>query len=412
MAVLLVLGFSSGMPLYLTSTTLQTWLRVDGVDLTTIGLFSLVGLPYSVKFLWAPLLDRFRPPLPEIRIWGGWGRRRGWMVVAQILLMGTFVLIASSDPGNAVRYVAVLAIAAAFWSASQDIVIDAYRADVLSPPERGAGVAVNVLGYRIAMIVTGSVALVLADSIGWPTAYLVMAALMIPGMLAASAGPEPEDPGAPPATIEDAVVRPFAEFYRRLGAGGALVALGFIAVYKLGDNLAGIMTTPFLLDTGFSQSVIGVVRGGFGIGATIVGLVVGGAWLSRLGTWRSLWLFGLLQAGTNFAYYGLAVLDQPSMAAMVGAVLLEYFAQGLGTAALISFLMGLCNTSFSATQYALLSSFIALNRDIGAAPAGWLAEATGYPRFFLITVVLAVPGLVLLRRLDDRSAHPPGSVSI
>ncbi len=393
--VLLVLGFSSGMPLYLTSTTLQTWLRVDGVDLTTIGLFSLVGLPYSVKFLWAPLLDRFRPPLA-----GAWGRRRGWMFVAQLLLMATFVLIAGSDPGNAVRYVAVLAIAAAFWSASQDIVIDAYRADVLAPPERGAGVATYVLGYRVAMIVTGSVALILADAVSWPVAYLAMAALMIPGMIAAAKGPEPEDPGTPPASLEAAVIRPFGEFFRRMGAGGALLALAFIALYKLGDNMATIMTTPFLLDTGFSESTIGIVRGGFGIGATIVGTIVGGAWLSRLGTWRSLWWFGLLQAGTNIAYFGLAVLDRPLSGAMVPAVVLEYFAQGLGTAALLSLLMALCHTSFSATQFALLSSFIALNRDIGSAPAGWLAENAGYPMFFLLTVALAFPGLLLLWKMD------------
>jgi PAT family beta-lactamase induction signal transducer AmpG len=185
-----------------------------------------------------------------------------------------------------------------------------------------------------------------------------------------------------------------------MGAGGALVALGFIALYKLGDNMATIMTTPFLLDTGFSESTIGVVRGGFGIGATIVGTILGGAWLSRLGTWRSLWYFGLLQAATNIAYFGLAVIDRPLSGAMVPAVLLEYFAQGLGTAALLSFLMALCHTSFSATQFALLSSFIALNRDIGSAPAGWLAQNTGYPVFFLLTVALALPGLLLLLKMD------------
>jgi PAT family beta-lactamase induction signal transducer AmpG len=398
------------MPLYLTSQTLGAWLSFEGLSLTTIGLFSLVGLPYSLKFLWALLLDRFSLPILRPVL----GRRRGWIALCQIGLMASIGLMAVSRPSEDVSLIAVAALAVAFFSATQDIVIDAYRADVLSENEMGAGAAVNVLGYRIALWVTASVALALADVLTWRTVYLLMAACMLPGLFASWRGPEPKDPGNPPTTLDEAVRLPFGEFFRRLGAGGSIVTLAFIAMYKLGDNVVTTMTAPFLLGAGFSLTDIGFVRGTMGLIMTILGVFAGGAYLGRIGIWRSLWIFGWLQAATNIMYFVLAQ-SEGSYPLMVVTINLEYFAQGLGTAALVAFLMSLCHPSFSATQYALLSSFIALNRDVAAAPAGALAETVGWPAFFLLSIVLALPGLALLWWMN-RQNHRPGpsaaSVSI
>ena len=402
MAFLLVLGFSSGMPLYLVGQTLITWLSVEGIDLTTIGLFSLVGLPYSLKFLWSPLIDRYTLPIL--------GRRRGWMAMCQLLLMVSISAIAligwNRGEGSVnLPLIAGAALAVAFFSASQDIVIDAYRIDVLARPEFGAGAAANTWGYRFAILVTGGAALMLSDRIGWPIVYLIMAACMLPGLAASIRAPEPQDPGTPPATLGDAVRKPFAEFHRRLGLSGTLLTLGFVALYKLGDNVASNMTSPFLLDLGFTVTDIGFVRGGMGLTATIVGVFVGGALLSRLGIWRSLWIFGLLQAGTNVLYFALAQSGH-NYPLMVVTINIEWFAQGLGTVALVAFLMSLCHRNFSATQYALLSSFIAFNRDVAAAPAGLLAEVAGWSGFFLLTIVLAVPALLILWKIRDRIDGP------
>jgi len=411
MAFLLVLGFSSGMPLYLVGQTLITWLSVEEVGLTTIGLFSLVGLPYSLKFLWAPLVDRYTLPVL--------GRRRGWMAMSQLLLMvsiSAIALIGWNRGGGSVNLglIAAAALAVAFFSASQDIVIDAYRIDVLARPEFGAGAAVNTLGYRFALLVTGGAALILADRIGWPIVYLIMAGCMLPGLAASIRTPEPKDPGTPPPTVRAAVRKPFAEFYRRLGLSGTLLTLGFVALYKLGDNVASNMISPFLLELGFTVTDIGFVRGGMGLTATIIGVFIGGALLSRLGIWRSLWVFGLLQAGTNIFYYALAQSGY-NYPLMVVTINIEWFAQGLGTVALVAFLMSLCDRDFSATQYALLSSFIAFNRDVAAAPAGLLAEVAGWSGFFLLTIILAVPALLILWILRDRIGGlktAPTSVSI
>ncbi len=402
MPYLLLLGFSSGMPLYLTSQTLGTWLSVEGIDLATIGFFSLVGVPYSLKFLWSPAIDRFSPPFL--------GRRRSWMAVTQVLLMAALILMAFSRPDRTVSLIAVAAVAVAFFSATQDIVIDAYRADVLAPNEMGAGAAVYTLGYRIAMWVTLSVALFLAEYVGWRTVYLLMAACMLPGLFASIRSPEPVNPGTPPKSFKEAILKPFGEFYTRVGPTGTLLALAFIALYKLGDNVVTNMTAPFLLASGFTLTDIGLVRGTMGLIATMLGVFAGGALMSRMGIWRSLWIFGWLQAGTNIFYFMLAQ-SGGNYPLMVVTINLEYFAQGLGTAALVAFLMSLCNHDFSATQYALLSSFIALNRDIAAAPAGQLAETTGWPPFFLLSILLAVPALILLwlmrRQFGGPEAGPP-----
>jgi len=387
MAALLFLGFASGLPLFLTSKTLQAWMTVERVDLGAIGLFSLVSLPYSLKFIWSPLLDRFVPPFL--------GRRRGWLVLTQGALLLAIAAMALQRPSQALQLLAINALLIAFFSASQDIAFDAYRTDVLEQREMGAGAAVAVLGYRIALIVTGSLALILADRIPWSTVYLLMSALMVIGLCASLWAPEPRQQERPPTSLADAVSLPFIEFFQRSGLLRGVLILLFIVLYKLGDALANNMSTPFLLQTGFSQTDIGAIQGGMGLLATIVGTLAGGAILSKIGIHRSLWVFGALQAVSNLAYFLLAQIGK-NYSFLVLTINIENFCAGLGTAAFVAFLMNLCNQRFSATQYALLSSLMAVSRDILVAPAGSLAKSTGWPLFFLISIVAAVPGLLLL----------------
>ncbi|QLL29835.1 AmpG family muropeptide MFS transporter [Thermosynechococcus sichuanensis E542] len=387
MAALLLLGFSSGLPLFLTSRTLQAWMTVEGIDLTAIGLFSLVGLPYSLKFLWSPLLDRYTIPFL--------GRRRGWLLLIQVLLLGAIALMAVQDPSTSLRLLAVNALAIAFLSASQDIAVDAYRADVLEPLEMGAGAGIYVLGYRIALLVTGSLALILADQLPWPVVYVLMALLMLVGMVTTLWAPEPEVHPPAPRSLAEAVIQPFLDFFQRYGWGTGLIILLFICLYRLGDALTGNMMTPFLLQQGFSQTQIGAVQGGVGLIATIVGALAGGAAISQIGIHRALWIMGGLQASSNISYFVLANAGaNPTV--MVAAISIDNFCAGLAIAALTALLMSLCNPQFSATQYALLSSLFAFSRDVLAAPAGKAAEIMGWPLFFLFTIGAALPALLLL----------------
>lgn len=386
MAALTFIGFSSGLPLFLTSRTLQAWMTVEKVDLAAIGLFSLVGLPYSLKFIWSPLIDRFTIPIL--------GRRRGWLITLQIGLLIAIALMAFQQPQQALQLLAINAVVIAFLAASQDIVADAYRTDVLEELELGAGAAVFVLGYRIALLFTGSLALILADRLTWPSVYLLMAMGMVIGIIATLFAPEPKET-SPPESLAAAVILPFGEFFQRQGVVQAILILLFIVLYKLGDSFINNMSTPFLLQTGFTQTDIGAIQGGMGLVATIVGTLAGGAILSRIGLNRSLWVFGGLQAVSNLAYYVLANLGQ-NYQALVLTINIENFCGGLGTAAFVAFLMNMCNQRFSATQYALLSSFMAVSRDILVAPAGAIAESTGWPLFFILSIVAAIPGLLLL----------------
>ena len=387
MAALLFLGFASGLPFLLTQRVLQAWMTVAHVDLTTIGLFSLVALPYSLKFFWAPLLDRYVPPFL--------GRRRGWMLLTQLGLLVAIAAMSLHDPQLGLQALAINAIVVAFLSASQDISIDAYRTDVLEYDEMGAGAAINVLGYRIALLVTGSVALMLADRIPWPTVYVAMAALMVVGIVATVLAPEPILRDAPPRSLSDAVRLPFLEFFTRAGVGKGAIALLFIVLYKYPESLAQNMLTPFLLQTGFTQTDIGAVQGGVGLIATIVGSVAGGAILGRIGINKSLWLFGAAQALSNLMYYFLALLGK-NQGFLIASVAVEYFCFGMVASGLVAFLMSLCSMRFSATQYALLSSLMAASRDILVAPGGRIAEAVGWPTFFLITVLVGIPAVAPL----------------
>jgi PAT family beta-lactamase induction signal transducer AmpG len=400
MAILLLLGFSSGLPLFLTGAgkTIQAWMTTAHVSLATIGWFSLAGLPYSLKFLWAPVLDRYVPPFL--------GRRRGWLVITQVALLISIAAMAFHNPVTGLRMLAVNAILIALFSASQDIVGDAYRTDVLSEREMGAGASVWVLGYRLAMLVAGSAALVLADRISWPTVYLLLASLMLIGIVGSILAPEPVLREAPPRTLAEAVVLPFREFFTRSGMIRGIVVLLFIILYKYSDSLAGSMTTPFLLKTGFTQQEIGVVLGGVGLIAIITGSIVGGAIIARMGINKPMWIFAVIQAVSNLTYYGLSLAGR-NHGYMVFAIVIENFGLGLVSAGLTAYMMTMCNKRFSATQFALLSSLMAASRDILVSPAGKIAESLGWPMFFMITVIAGIPCLLLLPFIAPWRAEVP-----
>ncbi len=380
------LGFSSGLPLALTASTLQAWLVTEKVDLSIVGAFSLVGLPYALKVFWAPLMDRFSPP---------WlGRRRGWIVSIQILQAVAILFLGYSSPGSFTALVAFAALVTAFLSASQDIAIDAYRADVLRETELGPGAATAVVGYRSALLVSGALALILSDHFSWRTVYTMMAAIMLMNTLFTFTAPEPETRVIPPKSLKEAVWGPLTGYFKR---SGAVEMLFFIMVYKLGNVIAGAMTTPFLLDIGFSRSDVGMVNKVFGLISTIVGTLVGGSIVSRIGVNRSLWVFGFLQALSNFAFTALALIGK-SYPAMITAIGIENICVGMGDAAFIAFMMSLCDKRFTATQYALLTSFMAIGRIVAGAPTGAVAQAFGWPIFFSLSILGAIPGLVLLTR--------------
>ena len=397
-ALLLLLGFSSGLPLALTTGTLQAWATVEGLDIRTISFLTLAGSAYTLKFLWAPLMDRFVPPFL--------GRRRGWMLVSQLLLMAGIATMGSMSPRDSIVALAAMAVVVAFFSASQDIAFDAYRTDLLKASERGAGAAVSVLGYRLAMLVSGGLALVLADSyIGWRATYWLMAGLMAIGMVATFWAANPQQLVAPPRTLDEAVVGPLKDFFTR---DGAVLALTLIVLYKLGDAFAGSLSTAFLIrGVGFTATEVGAINKILGLIATIVGALAGGALMSRLSLYGALMLFGVLQAVTNLGFWVLAVTPKSyeSMALVVG---LENLCGGMGTAAFVAFLMTLCRVRYSATQFALLSALAAVGRTYLAGPfSGIMVAELGWAAFFLATFAIALPGLALLwmqRHLIDAIA--------
>jgi len=384
-AAVLLLGFSSGLPLALTGGTLQAWLTVSQIDIVTIAWFSWIGLPYALKFIWSPLMDRYVPPLL--------GRRRGWMFLTQVALALGIAAMAMSSPTDSLWMLGCAALWVAFVSASQDVVIDAYRTDVLRSNERGMGAAVGVFGYRIAMLASGAMALMLVEEIGWRTTYFLMAALMLVGMATAWLAPEPEAPAVPPRTLRDAVVQPLRDLFSR---PGALALLGLVMLYKFGDALAGTLTTAFLIrGVGFSPFDVGAVNKGLGLAALLFGAIAGGALLARMSLVRALLVFGALQAISNLSFVWLALAGK-NYAVLVFTVGFENLASGMGTAAFVAFAMALCNHSYSATQYALLSALASLGRILFGPLAGNMVQGLGWEGFFLLTFIAALPGLVLV----------------
>ncbi len=387
MLAIVLLGFSSGLPLALSAGTLQAWLADVDVDIRSIGWFSLAGLPYTLKFIWSPLMDRFVP--------SDLGRRRGWMFITQCALLCSISALAFLTPDSQLKLMGMMAFIIAFFSASQDIAFDAYRTDILPANERGLGAAVSVAGYRIAMLVSGAGALIAADSMGWKTAYLIMAALMLIGMLTSWFCSKPAYQ-AKPATLQAAVVEPFMEFLQR---PAAIILLVLVVLYKLGDAFAGTLTTAFLIQAlDFSTADVGVVNKGFGLLATLAGALFGGAIMLRLGLFKSLLWFGLLQAITNLGFMLLSIVGK-SYIGMIAVIGMENLCGGMGTAAFVALLMALCNHKYTATQFALLSALSAVGRVFVGPPSGMLVATTGWTFFFFMTFLVALPGLVLLMYL-------------
>jgi PAT family beta-lactamase induction signal transducer AmpG len=404
--VILLLGFSSGLPLLLTYSTLSAWLAKEGISRSAIGLFALVGLPYSLKPLWAPLLDRLPPPL---RL----GRRRGWAVVTQLALMAAVLALGALDPKQQIGTMAALAVLVAFLSASQDMVLDAYRIESLGEAQQGPGAGAVQVGYRIAMLAAGAGTLLLADAFGWFVGYGVMAALMIVGIAVILVSPEPAVV-TPPSThqarsggggwraeLNQSVVRPFADLMQRPGWPAVLI---FIVAYKLGEALAGVMATPLYISLGFTLTEIAAVSKFFGFFATIIGCLAGGVLVNRLGFLKALLVCGVLQSLGNL-FYVLQVQGGHHVEYLALCVAAENLTGGMAGTALVAYLSMLCNASYTATQYALLSALATLGRTLFASSGGFLADSLGWVPFFLLTTVVTVPSLLLLLWMMARWPH-------
>jgi PAT family beta-lactamase induction signal transducer AmpG len=391
MSVMFLLAFSSGLPLALSTSTLQAWMASVNIDIKTIGLFTLVQIPYVLKFFWAPLMDRYSLP--------GFDRRRSWIFFSQCLLIVVVILMAFSDPGNSIHMMGILALSIAFLSASQDIAFDAYRADLLTEKERGMGAGISVTAYRIALIVSGAGVLIMADYIGWQAAFLVISMLFLFGMAGVFLGPNVGRDIRPPATLDEAVIQPFVEFLKR---DSAWLFLLLIVLYKLGDAFAGALTTVFLISgLGFSVSDVGVINKFIGLVMTIMGALLGGVLMFRIGLFYALLWFGLLQAITNLGFMVLAWYGK-SYAGAVIVIGMENFAGGMGTAAFVALLMALCNHRYTATQFALLSALAAIGRVFVGPPSGHLVVWSGWTEFYFITFFAALPGLILLYKLKTK----------
>lgn len=384
MLVALLMGFSCGLPLLLTITLLQAWMKEEGVDLTVIGMMALVGLPYTLKFLWAPVLDRFTLPFL--------GRRRGWLLVAQVALMFSISGLGFTEPGKSPWMVAFIAFLVTFFSASQDIVVDAYRREDLPDEELGLGASLYVNGYRVGMLLASGGGLIMADHMPFSMVYLVMAVCMLPGVLTTLLAPEPDIHDSAPKTIKEAVVLPLIEYFNRKGA---LWILAFILLYKIGDTMASAITIPFYLDIGFSKTQIGTVVKLFGFWATVGGSLIGGVIMLRLKINRSLWVFGFFQAISTAGFALLARIGN-SLFALSAVITFENFSSGMGTAAFVAFMASITDKRFTATQYALLSSLMGVPRVIASAPTGFLVKHLGWETFFIVCTLIAVPGLLLL----------------
>jgi PAT family beta-lactamase induction signal transducer AmpG len=398
MAALSALGIASGLPYVLANDTLTAWLSSLEIDVRKIGLFSLVTLPYTFKFLWAPMMDRWA-------LFGrSLGRRRGWLLVSQALLAATLFGIAATGPaaaGDDLLALSILGTVLVFLSASQDVVADAYRADVVEEEELGAGAAVFVSGYRVAMILGGALSLVLADRIGWRAAYAALGGVMALTCGATLFAPEPARSMAPPATLAKAVSEPIAGFARRHGAK-ALLVLVFVVVFRLPDLLGNRMTMPLLLqELEFSKDDVAWIRQTLGFGITIVGALVGGGLVARIGLFRGLVVFGILQAVSNAGFCALA-LAEPTRAMLTLVIAIESFCSGLVAAGFVAFLMSLCDPAHSATQYALLASLVALAASVGGAMTGFLVAHSGYAAFFAWSIAAGLPGMMLLPFVVER----------
>lgn len=392
MLIILFTGFSSGLPLLLTGSTLQAWMKDAQVDLAVIGMFALVGLPYTLKFLWSPIMDRFAPFTL--------GRRRSWMLITQIGLALAIATMGLSDPSGSPGMVAFLALLVAFFSASQDIVLDAYRRELLKDEELGLGSSLYINGYRLALLVSGAGALFLADQVPWRVVYFILALVMALSIVVTLLIPEGDTKVAAPRSLREAVIEPFIEYFTR---ENAIIILLFILLYKIGDTMGSAMTTPFILEQGFTKTEFAAIGKSFGLVATLAGAFVGGAVLFRIGIYRSLWIFGVFQAFSTAAFALLAGAG-PNIPLLTFVVAFENLTSGMGTSAYAAYMASITNRQFTATQYALLTSLMGVPRVFAAAPTGFLVKATGWEPFFVICALAAIPGMLLLFKVAPWNA--------
>ena len=399
MMICVFTGFSSGLPLYLLLNLLPAWLRSGGVDLKTIGLFALIQFPYTWKFLWAPLLDRYVPPI------GIAGRRRAWMLLTQVGLLAAIAGIGFYSPTEDIGMVLLIGGTIAFLSATQDIALDAYRRELLSDDELGLGNSVHVNAYRIAGLIPGSLSLILADHLPWQQVFVITSLFMIPGAVLACLITEPISSKAMPKTLTQAVVEPFNEFINRAGVREAALILAFIFFYKLGDSMSTALATPFYLDMGYAKSDIGLVAKNAGLWPAVIGGLLGGLWMVKLGINRALWLFGVVQFLSIFGFAWLAwmgpntsvgALELTSLALVIG---FEALGVGLGTAAFVAFIARATSPLYTATQFALFTSLAAVPRTFINATTGVLIEHLGWVAFFFLCAALALPGMALLLKV-------------
>jgi len=405
MLICVFLGFTSGLPLFILLNLVQAWLRSNGVDIKDIGLFALLQFPYTWKFVWAPLMDRFVPGLPHWRP----GRRRGWMLLTQLLVLAIVASMGFVSPRDDLRLVATLAAALAFASASLDICLDAYRRELLHDQEQGLGTAIHVNAYKLASLVPGSLALILSDHLPWSTVFLITAAFTLPGILMTLVVREPQVHGAPPKTLREAVVLPFREFVMRDGLRHALLILAFIFLYKLGDSMATSLATSFYLDLGFTKTEIGLISKTSSLWASLIGGLAGGVWLMRIGIGRGLWIFGVAQMAAVLGFAWLAHAGH-TLAGLATVISLEAFAAGLGTAAFTAYIASATDPRYTATQFALFTSLASVPRTFANAGAGYIVAQLGWFEFFVICTVLCVPGMLLLPKVAPWRAQPRESL--
>lgn len=396
MLICIFTGFSSGLPLYILISLLPAWLKSEGVSLKEIGLFALIGLPFTWKFIWAPLFDRYALPF---------GRRRGWLLITQIGLLITLPVFGFFHPQLDIRTIAFFCVLVAFLSASQDVVLDAYRRELLPDVELGLGNAVHVNAYKIASLVPGSLSLILADHMDWSSVFMITALFMLPGLVMTLLITEPVLKNVAPKTLRAAVVEPFKEFIARNGLKSALTVLLFIFLYKLGDSMATALATPFYLEMGFSKTEIGLVAKNAGLWPSVIGGMLGGVWMMRLGINRALWIFGAVQmiAILGFAWLATVGHSLPWLALVIG---LEALGVGLGTAAFVAFIAHTTNPLYTATQFALFTSLAAVPRTFANAATGYLVEYFGWVNFFVLCFVLAIPGMLLLLKVAPWKVTP------
>ncbi len=382
---ILFFGISSGLPLLLIGSTLKAWMKELNVDLGTIGIFAIVGLPYTIKFLWAPVLDRFKLPFLD--------RRRGWIFISQIILSVLFLLLSFCRPDLNPISVGVVTFLIAFFSATQDIAIDAYRREILPDIELGLGSSFAVNGYRIGMLIAGSGAFLLADRFGWRNTYILMSTIMFLCVIITFLAPFVETPSGSPKTMKEAVINPFIDYF---SFKHAIEILAFILLFKMGDQIASDMLSPFYLSIGFNKTQMGIVSF-WGFFATLLGMFIGGIIMLKIGITRSLWFFGILQM-VSTAFFSLLAHVGPNFFLYAGVVAFENLSSGMGTSTYVAFMASLCNKNFTATQYALLSSLMGVPRVFLGTTSGFLAKLLGWKMYFIFCTLLAIPGLLLLLR--------------